>query len=328
MLTLVQSSADVEGTKSNPADQMALEATADQSPTTLSGAIDTVVSSLYEMWNDFLLRLPLFAVALLVLVATWMLARAAGYVVRSSLSRTHLRGSLRDLIRQVVYLAVWIVGLLVAAVVIFPGMTPAKVLTVLGLGSIAIGFAFKDIVENFFAGVLILWRFPFEKGDYIECGEIRGKVVETTIRMTTLRQVDGQLVALPNAQLFKMPVNVITSRPLRRITLVCGVDYDTNLDEAGDSIKQAVQQCQSVSQDEPIDVFAKEFGASSINFEVTWWSGSKPHEVRKSRDQVLRAIKREFDAAGISIPFPHRTIHFKEGQPTSLDESQFNSSQA
>jgi small conductance mechanosensitive channel len=121
------------------------------------------------------------------------------------------------LLGQIGYLTVWIVGLLIAAVIVSPGMTPAKVLTVLGLSSIAIGFAFKDIVENFFASVLILWRFPFEPGDFIECDGILGKVEDTTIRMTAIRQVDGQLVVLPNAQLFKSPVLVITSQPQRRI---------------------------------------------------------------------------------------------------------------
>lgn len=290
-------------------------------PTNLDEALDTVRTSLGEMWNDFLLRLPLMAAAVVVLLLTWGFARLGGYFVRRSLGRARLRRSLKDLIRQVVCLVIWVVGLLAAAVVVFPGMTPAKILTVLGLGSIAIGFAFKDIVENFFAGVLILWRFPFEPGDFIECGDIRGEVEQTTIRMTTIRQVDGQLVVLPNAHLFKLPVTVVTSRPKRRTTIICGVDYDTDLDKARTTLQQALRDCRTVDQEKSIDIFAQEFSGSSINFEVTWWTGASPYEVRQSRDEVVRAVKSSLDAAEISIPFPHRTLLFKGTDPEELELS-------
>lgn len=308
---LLLAQADDAADEDSTADD-AMEQALENPPENLSEALSTIQASLWEMWNDFLLRLPLLVAGLALLVLTWIVASVVNAVAYKSLKRTRLRASLQDLFRQIIYLMVWIVGLLAAAVVVFPGMTPAKVLTVLGLGSIAIGFAFKDIVENFFAGVLILWRFPFEPGDFIECGEIRGKVESTTIRMTTVRQVDGQLVALPNAKLFKEPVNVVTSMPKRRITVICGVDYDTDLDLAKQTFTKTLEECDSVDQSRRREVFAQEFGGSSINFEVTWWTGSTPFEVRQSRDEVVRAIKRDLDAAGISIPFPHRTLTFKE----------------
>lgn len=278
----------------------------------IDDAVSTVVGSLSGMLEDFLARLPLIVAALLILLVTWGVAALADRVTRKALTRVRLRRSLKDLLRQVAHAAVWAVGLLVAAVIIFPGMTIAKVLTVFGLGSIAIGFAFKDIVENFFAGVLILWRFPFENGDFIECGDIEGAVEETTIRMTTIRQVDGQLVVLPNAQLFKSPVRVMTSRPTRRARLICGVDYTTDLSSAQQTIHDALAACDSVKADPQPEVFAREFGDSSINFEVCWWAGSTPKEQRASRDEVVQEIKRRLDGAEIEIPFPHRTMTFKE----------------
>lgn len=285
---------------------------AENLPTDAAGAWQVVVDSVYGMWADFLARLPLIVAAIVLLVITWGVTKLADRTVRFALRKTKLRRSLRELVRQLVYISIWVVGLLTAAVVVFPGMTPAKVLTVLGLSSIAIGFAFKDIVENFFAGALILWRFPFEPGDFIECDELMGKVEETTIRMTTLRQVDGQLVVVPNAQLFKSPVYVITSQPKRRITVICGVDYETDLGLAQQVLREAVEGCSSVDADHPVEIFCQEFGGSSINFEVTWWTGSTPLAVRESRDEVVRAVKSALDAAEISIPFPHRTLTFKE----------------
>lgn len=290
-------------------------------PKDVKEAVSTVWKSVSEMWNDFLARLPLFIVAFTVLVLTWFAAGLGKRLANRVLRNVHLRGSLKDLIKQMVYIGLWLSGLMVAAVVIFPGMTPAKVLTVLGLSSIAVGFAFKDIVENFFAGILILWGFPFENGDFIECGGMKGKVEETTIRMTTLRQTDGQLIIVPNAQLFKNPVYVITNQRYRRTTIIAGVAYDEDVDGCREIITKAVESCESVTDEKPIQIFAQEFGASSINFEVTWWTGSTPVAERKSRDEVVAAVKRALDDAGVEIPFPYRTLTFKEPLPIQKESA-------
>lgn len=284
-------------------------------------ALATITESLSKTWSDFLAQLPFILAGLLVLVATWVIAKIVNAVVHSVLKRTKFGPSLKDLIKQIVYIGVWTLGALTAATVVFPGVTPVKILTVLGLSSIAIGFAFKDIVENFFAGVLILWRFPFDRDDFIECGDIKGKVQDVTIRMTQIRQTDGQLVVLPNAMLFKNPVNIVTSLDERRTTVICGVAYDEDVDESRSVIEKAVKSCRTVSKDQPVQVFAQEFAASSINFEVTWWTGSTPLAIRESRDEVVAAVKRALDDAGIEIPFPYRTLTFKEPVPMAGQES-------
>lgn len=283
-------------------------------------AADTILDSLYALWHEFLAALPNYGIAIVVLMMTWVVASLLTRLLSLFVRRMKLRNSLQDLFRQLAYMVLWVVGILVAAVVAFPGVTVGKLLTVLGIGSIAIGFAFKDIFENFFAGVLILWRFPFENGDVIETGEIFGRVERTTIRMTEIRQPDGQLVVLPNAHLFKNPVNIVTSQDLRRIDITCGVAYGEDVDASRTVIEQAVRGCPTVAQGEEVQVFAKEFNSSSVDFQVAWWTGSQPVEVRRSRDEVVAAIKRALDEHGIEIPFPYRTLVFK--QPvTFVDEA-------
>jgi small-conductance mechanosensitive channel len=211
---------------------------------------------------------------------------------------------------------------MIAAVIVFPGLTPASMLAGLGIGSVAIGFAFKDVFENFLAGIIILFRREMRIGDYIECEDIEGQVDQIAIRESHIRQTDGQLVIVPNSILFKNPVTVRTSLEKRRVTVICGVAYDVDLAEARSVIEKAVEACDTVEQDEkPIQVFAKEFGDSSINFEVTWWTGSKPVDVRSSRDQVISSIKRALDAANIEIPFPYRTLTFKEPLPVRQENT-------
>ncbi len=288
--------------------QIEVESTID-----LGGSWDVMNSSLMTLWRDFIKRVPLLFAACVVLFVTAVSAKFIAKLITRLLSkRERMRSSLKDLINQLVTIGIWVVGLIIAAVVVFPGMTPAKALTVLGLGSVAIGFAFKDIFENFFAGILILWRYPFDRGDFISCEGITGRVQEITVRNTLIRRLDGELTVVPNAHLFKSSVDVLNDRASRRVRIICGVAYSESVPSARKVIIDAVHSCKSVKTQREPEVFAKEFAESSINFEVSWWTEPTPTEVRASRDEVIEAIKRELDAANIEIPFPYRTIQFQD----------------
>jgi small-conductance mechanosensitive channel len=152
---------------------------------------------------------------------------------------------------------------------------------------------------------------------------MEGFVEDINIRDTNIRRVDGQRIVIPNAMLFKNPVKVRTDLDRRRVTIMCGVAYGEDVDEARQVIYEAVDKLDSVDSDKKVQIFAQAFGASSIDFEVTWWTGSSPLEIRQSRDQVVAAVKRALDEAGIEIPFPYRTLTFKEPLETvvSKDES-------
>lgn len=260
--------------------------------------------------------LPQIAVALLVILVTWGLAGLGRYVLGKVMARTRLRESLKSLFSLLVSIAIWTLGIMIAAVILFPGLTPGSILAGLGIGSVAIGFAFKDVFENFLAGIIILFRREMRIGDHIACEGIEGKVAQIAIRESHIRQTDGQLVIVPNSILFKNPLIVRTDQDVRRVTVICGVAYDVDVDEARSVIESAVETCETVVRDgRPVQIFAQEFASSSINFEVTWWTGSTPVDVRRSRDEVVSAVKRALDDAGIEIPFPYRTLTFKEPLP-------------
>lgn len=274
--------------------------------------VQIIFDSLGNMGKGFLAHLPNLLSAALIILITWALARGMVKVLNQMLGRFQLRRSLIELIEKLSTISIWLVGLLIATIIIFPSLTPAKVLTALGLGSIAIGFAFKDIFENFFAEILILFREPFELNDFIECQNLEGFVEDITIRDTHIRQTDGQRVVIPNAMLFKNPVTVRTDKDLRRVTIMCGIAYGEDVDEGRAVIEKALQGLETVDQDKDIQIFAQSFGSSSIDFEVTWWTGSRPIDIRKSKDKVVAAVKKSLDDAGIEIPFPYRTLTFKE----------------
>ncbi len=288
-------------------------------PTNLDEVTDTLASTLGEAWKSFIEHLPLLGVGVLVLIGTWVAAKVGSALVGKALG-SHFRESLRSLMTRFVTIGVWIGGLLLAAIIVFPGLTPAKALGGLGIASVAIGFAFKDIFENFFAGILILWRFPFENGDYIECEGIIGKVEDVEIRMTKIRKSSGELVVLPNSFLFKNAVDVLTDQETRRVTIITRVAYDEDVSESVGIITKAVENCESVNKDKPVQIFPQAFGSSSIDIEVTWWTGPLPVDVRRSRGEVVTAVKKALDDAGIEIPFPYRTLTFKETLPVAQRE--------
>lgn len=299
--------------QSEPQEELAVPKVA---PTTFAEALNTILASLADIWGNFLGHIPYVFTSFLILLVTGIIAALIKHSGRRLFRRTTSRKSLRDLLVRLISIGVWLLGFLFAAMVLFPGVTPGRALGALGLLSVAVGLAFKDIFENFFAGILILWRFPFEEGDFIECEGIIGRVEAVAVRNTAIRRTSGELVIVPNLFLFKNPCEILTDRIKRRVTITVGVAYGEKLAEAVEVIEKAVASCELVREEDPIQVFPQEFGDSGIDIEVTWWTGSTPVSLRQSRGEVVTAIKDALDSAGIEIPFPYRTLVFKE--PLSL----------
>ncbi|WP_324827343.1 mechanosensitive ion channel family protein [Qipengyuania zhejiangensis] len=279
--------------------------------------IGTLRGQLQSMGEGFVETLPSLAIALFVVFITWIVARFAVRISDMFVGRTEIRASLKTLIDTIVRLTIWVLGLFVAAIVVIPDLTPSSLLAGLGIGAVAIGFAFQDIFENFFAGVLIMLREKMRIGDVIECEGITGKVEHITLRETHVRKLSGELTVVPNSILFKNPVEILTDVDQRRHQVVVGVSYDTNLDHAADVIRRAVEGADDVLVTKGVDIFAQEFNSSSVDFLVRWWAGSTPRAGWESKDKVIRAVKAALDEANIEIPFPYVTHTFKETVPVS-----------
>jgi len=279
--------------------------------------IETLRDQLQDMGEGFVESLPSLAIAIFIVFLTCIVARFGARISDMIVGRTELRASLKTLIDTLVKLGIWLAGLFIAAIVVMPGLTAASLLAGLGIGAVAIGFAFQDIFENFLAGVLIMMREKMRIGDVIECEGITGKVEHITLRETHVRKLSGELTVVPNSILFKNPVEILTDDSQRRHEVVVGVSYDTQLDRAAEVIRQAVEDVEDVLASKGIDIFAQEFNSSSVDFLVRWWAGSTPRDGWESKDKVVRAVKAALDEAGIEIPFPYVTHTFKETVPVS-----------
>lgn len=276
------------------------------------------MKALYQQVKESLLTLighgveafPAFLTALIVVCLTSYIANVVRQGVKRIGARTIKSLSLRSLLIQTSYVTVWVVGILVASVIAFPDLRLGDLIGLLGLSSVAFGFAFQDIFKNFLAGILLLLQEPFRIGDQIIVQDYEGTVEDIAIRSTQIVTYQGEIVVIPNAVLFTNPVQVLTAQRQRRTDLGIGVDYNTNLRLAVDVLLQAVSEIEGVLAEPKPEVDGLGFGESSIDFVVRYWTLPQKIHVRRTRTKVIIALKEACDKAGINIPYPIRTLYY------------------
>lgn len=275
--------------------------------------IRQIKDSLLDLLDVAIKALPALILAILLLFITSWAAQLTRQVVSNIVGRAIKNQSLRSLLVQLSYVGAWVAGILVASVVAFPDLRLGDIIGLLGLGSVAIGFAFQDIFKNFLAGVILLLQEPFRIGDQIVVEGYEGTVEEIAIRSTQIRTYQGELIVLPNAIVFTNPIQVLTAKRHRRTDLEIGVDYNTPLPLAVDTLIHAVNSVEGVVSEPAAEVDIVAFGDSSINFVVRYWTLPQKVDVRRTRTQVIIALKRACDEASINIPYPIRTVyHFNQ----------------
>lgn len=255
-------------------------------------------------------RLPLIGVGFLVFLGFWLAGNLVKGAVCRVIRRAYGEEGLGRAIGRLARFFVLLTGFLVAAVIIFPGVTPADVLAVLGLGSVAIGFAFKDIFQNFLAGVLILARRPFRIGDQVRTGQLEGTVEDINLRATVLKTYDGERVVVPNSNIYTDPVVVRTAYGKRRSRFTVGIGYPDDIRTAKRVILTKLAAIDGVLDEPAPWVRTVELAPSSVNLEVFYWTRAFQADVLRVGDEVATTIKYALDEAGIDMPYPVQTVLF------------------
>lgn len=274
--------------------------------------LDTLNTELQTIATGFVQRIPSLAIALIVLLLTFLIARSAVRIADWITRRTSLREDLKKLIDLLVRLAIWLLGSVIALSIIIPSFTLGGAVAGLGIGAIAIGFAFQDIFENFLAGMVLALREKMNVGDIIEAEGILGRVEKTSLRETHIRQLSNELTVVPNSLLFKNPVKILTDDNVRRNEVIVGVSYEADLEQAQRVILEAVNSVEAVSKDRPAIAFAQQFSANSIDFLVQWWAKSAPRDLRETKSEVVIAVKKALDNAGIEMPLTQVATTLRE----------------
>ena len=203
-------------------------------------------------------------------------------------------------------------GFLVAATIIFPSVKPSDVLGALGVGSVAIGFAFKDILQNWFAGLLLLLREPFKRGDQIVINAFEGTVEHIRARATTIKTYDGRRVVIPNSDIYTQPVTVNTAYPTVRSSYDVGIGYGDDIEAARSVVLDALDGLEGIMHDPQPEVIPWDLAGSSVNLRVRWWTQSPRIKVVLARGRVIAAVRDALTMAQIDMPYPTQVMLFHD----------------
>lgn len=269
---------------------------------------DLVLQVFSQMLTRLMAHLPYLLLGFVVFLFFLIVARLVKRILKVAGRQTRLDKTLADLLGRIASAFTIIFGLFVAAVIIFPTFAPGDLIAGLGITSVAIGFAFKDVLQNFFAGVLILWRRPFVVGDEIRVGNYEGTVEEITTRSTRVRTYDGERAVLPNGDVYTNAVLVRTAYNNRRIRLTIGIGYNDSIERARAVIHDVLKKTDGVLNEPGPLVFLSELAPSSVNFTIFFWTNSRQANVLTVIDKAITGIKEALDEAKIDIPYPHTVV--------------------
>lgn len=275
--------------------------------------LNTALKGVREMGAGFAERLPYVVLALVVFVVFYIAAKAIRSVVRNLSARRKRHQNVGLVLGRLMQWVVVFLGLMIALVIALPTFKPAQLVQFLGISSVAIGFAFRDVLQNFLAGILLLLNEPFRVGDQIKMGDLEGTVEEIETRATMIRTYDNRRIVVPNAQLFTNAVTVNTAYEKRRLEYDVGIGYGDDIELAKRVMREAIATVKDAMTDPAPDVLVYEYGESTVNIRVRWWIvPPRRSDALDTRGEVLTAIKRALSAHGIDLPFPTRQILFHD----------------
>lgn len=266
-----------------------------------------------QMGDTFIERLPYLVIALVVFFAFYFGAKGVRVALRKVAQRRKRNHNVGMVLGRLAQGVIVFIGLLVALVIALPTFRPAQLVEFLGISSVAIGFAFRDILQNFLAGILILWNQPFQIGDQIKMGDYEGTVEEIKTRATMIRTYDSRRIVIPNSELFTNPVTVNTAYQVRRLQYDIGIGYGDDIEQAKQLILEAVRSVDVVIEEPAPEVLVAELAGSSVNLRARWWiNPPRRSDAMDSLDKVLTAIKTALVNHGIDLPFPTQQILFHD----------------
>jgi small conductance mechanosensitive channel len=282
--------------------------------------VQRVNMTMRELLRDIINNLPSIIGGLIVVVLTWAIARGVRQVAYGWAQRTEGDRSSEILIAKLGYGGVWVIGSVVALGVL--GLDFTALLGTLGLTTVAIGFSLRDILGNYISGVILLAARPFRLGDQVVIKEFEGTITQIQLRATTIQTYDGRMVYVPNQEVFQASITNNTASPVRRSSVIVGIDYAADINTAKQIIKDAVLMINGVEVSQPLEILVRELAPSTVNIEVRFWVNSRRMAFLEATSQVAQVIKESLMNAGIELPTDIYTLEFRNSLPTSLHQQQ------
>lgn len=285
-----------------------------------------IVKVKLTVWMQELIRLlPNILLATLVFVIGLYLAKRIRKIASNLIRRVSHNLTLNNLFASVVH--IFFIGITLFTVLSILQLDKAvtSILAGAGIIGLALAFAFQDIAANFISGIFISFRGPLKVGDVVKIKDYMGKVEEINLRDTMIRTFQGQMVIIPNKDVFQNPIENYSILGKRRMDLTVGISYGEDLKKVMEVTLKAVKNIPGLSADDETTMFYQEFGDSSINFTIRLWVNSPQQPAYlKVMSEAIMQIKKSYDDNDIMIPFPIRTLDFGIKGGTKLNEISLN----
>lgn len=280
----------------------------------LEEAVDRVteVRSLDDAWllaGEFRVELLRFAlqlvIALAVMAAFLLVYLAVRTALRPVFERSRLEADVRHLLEAVAKYTILGFGAILALDQL--GFNITSLLAGLGVAGLALGFAAKDTLANFIAGVTILWDRPFRVGDRVEADGEFGQVKKITLRSTRIHTNDNRVVIIPNQNIANNKIINHTMQASLRLVIRFGISYESDIGRAREAVLELLRGDERVRERPAPEVVVTELAESSVNLALRFWLKNPHHEV-PLEFEYLERVKQSLDAAGIRIPYPHLSL--------------------
>lgn len=267
-------------------------------------------------WDSVLLKLPNFVIGLIVFFLFVLMAKYVGRLLNKMMKKSVKQESIRQIVLKIFRGVVWLLGFLVFLIILDLGVVLTSILGLAGVASLAVGLAVQGVLHNTFSGVILSFLPNLKIGDWVETEGLEGTISEISLRSVQILRPDNNYVMVPNSQILENPfINYsLTSRVM--VSLECGVAYNSDLKLVMKVVKNRITNVFPQNNSEQVQFYYQEFGDSSINFMLRFWGDAlnKKEELSLKHKAILE-VKDVLDENGITIPFPMRTIEFKNGNP-------------
>ncbi len=259
--------------------------------------------------------IPLFVIALLILAMTWAALKLVLLVADKTALKRVSNNLLREVARKSLAVPVALLGLYLVLKV--SGMTRLAMTVVGGTGLIGlvIGFAFRDIAENFLASILLSMQNPFRYGDLIQVAGYQGYVQRVNTRGTLLMTLEGNHVQIPNSTIYKETIENFSANPNCRFDFVVGIGYDVPVTRAQETAMKILTDHPAILDDPEPQVLVEQLGAATVNLRVFAWVNAQKHSWLKVKSSLIRLVKSGFEDQGFEMPDEQREIIFPRGVP-------------
>lgn len=273
-----------------------------------SGTVEseTITEAFRQFYYNFIEQLPGIGLALLIIILGVLIGiRLGKFSTRRISARTSDPLMSRFLGKAIRFLVI-ITAIMLALKAAGLGGLATGILTAAGASAVVLGFAFKDIGENFIAGIILAFNRPFDVNDTVEIGDNFGKVKALEFRYTKLKTFDGKDVYIPNSDVLTEPVTNYTEDGFFRWSFIIGIAYEDNIDGAKQTVMEALRKDPMVIEDEDHQNFVieDELATSTVNLKVFFWVDTKDFRMQAmiTKGNVVRNVKEALEDNGYYMP--------------------------